>query len=107
MRKLKKSFIGAATLLAVIFLCSFGLIAEYESSASQQDTLYIVSIILGILTMLYFFVMVGFYCSFVIDSDHITKDKKAIWIICILLFHIIAMPVFWFVHIWNAPEKET
>ncbi len=107
MGKIKKSFIGVATLLAVFFLCSFSLIAGYESTASQQDTLYIVSIILGILTMLYFFVMVGFYCSFVIDSAHIAKKKKVIWIICILLFHIIAMPVFWFVHIWNAPEKET
>ncbi len=105
MSKTKKSLIGAATLLTTIFFISFFFLSKYESSCTEKDIFYALSIILGILMMLYIFIMVGFYCYFVIDSAHIPKERKAVWIIIILLFHVVAMPILWFVHIWNEPKE--
>ncbi|MBV34877.1 MAG: hypothetical protein CMP47_05390 [Rickettsiales bacterium] len=47
------------------------------------------------------------YTVFAFKSNRVPKDKKMLWTIAIVVFHVPAMLVFWFCYIWKTPNIST
>ena len=56
---------------------------------------------LHFLTMLILFGLLIFYVVNVFRNALIESDKKVLWLIVIFFGNIIAMPVYWYIHIWK------
>ncbi|GAA0206558.1 hypothetical protein GCM10009123_12520 [Kangiella japonica] len=47
------------------------------------------------------------YTAFMFKSNRVPKDKKMLWTIAIVVFHVPAMLFFWFCYIWKRPNIST
>ena len=56
---------------------------------------------LHIFTMLLIMGLSIFYIVDVFKNNRVDKDKKALWAIVIFLGNMIAMPIYWYLYIWN------
>ena len=52
-------------------------------------------------TMLWMMGLTIFYIVNVFRNDRVDKDKKALWAIVIFMGNIIAMPIYWYLYIWQ------
>ena len=53
--------------------------------------------------MLLNFVLIAFYIVYLFKSARVPTEQKALWAIVIFMGGPIAMPVFWYLHIWPEP----
>ena len=101
---------GAAILLAVAtvlpvmymfyFVSMIGSPAGHltaEQSRAQFEVLF--RLHLG--TMGLMFVLLLVYIVYLFKTEHVPKDKKALWAVVLFMGNIIAMPVFWFLYVWK------
>jgi hypothetical protein len=45
------------------------------------------------------------YIVYLFKTDHVPKDKKALWAVVLFMGNIIAMPVFWFLYVWKPLQR--
>ena len=55
------------------------------------------------LTMLEMFGLLAVYMMHVFKTDRIAQDQKVLWAILIFMGNMIAMPIYWYLHIWKDP----
>ncbi len=101
MRTLKLMFL-VLTLLplgyALYFLGTFNQNVSHE----QFDILFNIHIIVTGLT----WTLLASYIYFVFKLKSINENRRSLWAITIFMGSIVAMPVFWFLHIWPAQNIE-
>ena len=51
--------------------------------------------------------LLAFYLWFLFDTDRIAADKKPLWAVVLFLGNVIAMPVFWYIHIWKPTDSTS
>ncbi|WP_159568540.1 hypothetical protein [Limnobacter sp. 130] len=45
------------------------------------------------------------YIVYLFRTEHVPKDKKALWAVVLFMGNIIAMPVFWFLYVWKPLQR--
>lgn len=108
MSKTKKILIGFATFLApILHFSMFPIINSVGPVTGKNGLESVIAMILVAFGILYVLVCVGGYCAFVTDSKKFNPKQKKVWIVSLILFNVAAMPLFWFLHIWNEPNDQT
>jgi hypothetical protein len=46
------------------------------------------------------------YVVYLFKTDRVPVEQKALWATVIILGHMLAMPVFWYLHVWREPKKK-
>ena len=83
----------------MIFLYAYSIVTTAPFADGNFDTLQSLIIPNVIITAL---LILG-YIIFIAKTNRVPKDKQMLWIIAIIVFHVLAMPVFWFHYIWKQP----
>lgn len=50
-------------------------------------------------------ILIAIYIRDIFKSDRVSKDKKALWAVCIFLGNMVAMPIYWYLYIWSEPKS--
>lgn len=105
------AFTAWPILYMVLFMCAiFGMMMSDLSGGGQSSgppTIMMIIFPLHFLTMLEIFVLLVIYIVHVFKTDRVSQDKKALWAVVLFLGNMIAMPIYWYLHIWRAPKQST
>ena len=113
MNRVKAILIGLATcwpfLYMSVFVATF--VSSFFSIASKggESLLgrhFAVFFGLHILTMLVSLGLMIYFIVHLFRSSSIPNDKKPLWAIILFMGGIVAMPIYWFLHIWK-PLRES
>jgi hypothetical protein len=77
-----------------------------QSEARLQGPRRYVWICLNVIAVLWCLCMPIFYVVYLFKTDRVPVEQKALWATVIILGHMLAMPVFWYLHVWREPKKE-
>lgn len=75
------------------------------ASARVDWTLFIAPMAVILLTAVLTLVMVVVYVMDVAKSKKFKSDMQIVWILLLVFAGVLAFPVYWYMHIWNAPEN--
>jgi hypothetical protein len=89
-------FIGTAFVMIMSDITGGG-----QSSMSPVEKIILP---LHFLTMLVMLVLLVVYVLDVFKTDRISQDKKALWVVVLILGNVIAMPVYWYTYIWKESK---
>lgn len=56
------------------------------------------------LMMLLQFALIAFYIVYLFKTSRVAPGQKALWAIVLFMGGPIAMPIFWYLHIWREPQ---
>jgi hypothetical protein len=111
MNKAFKIVLGIATLWPILYVVLFAVSALLFSDNEMPSDIWsnIFPIVLGahFFTMALILALVIIYMIHVLKNDRIAKEAKALWVAVIFLGNMIAMPFYWYFHIWRKPEANT
>lgn len=105
-----KRLLLAATLLPVLYLIAFvAIIATAALSGSDEPdgglpVPFGVLMAGHLLTILLIFAITAVYIVDVFRNPRIPNDQRALWAVVIFMGNIVAMPVYWWLHI--RPPRE-
>lgn len=109
MNKTTKILLGLATFWPFLYLILF-FVFVFSSilfmpgpgeEGSGPPLFFAVFVALHLLTMLWIMALTIFYIVNVFRNDRVEKDKKVLWAVVIFLGNMIAMPIYWYLYIWN------
>ena len=80
-------------------------LGSYDSDGPPM--LFRVLFVLHFLTMVEMVLLLVVYIVYLLRTDRIAQDKKALWAVVLFCGNMIAMPVFWYLYIWKEPGAET
>ncbi len=105
-----KLLVLALTVLPLIYIALFVANVVYAVSASPlgDPLLTDFGILFGVhlAVMLLMMALLAFYVVFLFKSSDVRNDMKAVWAVVLLFGGPIAMPVFWYLYVWNARSNE-
>ncbi len=58
------------------------------------------------LTILGMFALIGTYLVLAVKNKDLTDNLRIIWVILFVTFGMFAMPVYWWLYVWNGPEPR-
>jgi hypothetical protein len=61
---------------------------------------------LHFLTMLEIIVLIVIYIRHLFKTDRVPQDKKALWAVVLFLGNMFAMPVYWYLYIWQQQDSS-
>ena len=77
-----------------------------EGRSSGPPTIMMIIFPLYFLTMLEMFALLVIYIVHVFKTDRVPQDKKALWAVVLFLGNMLAMPIYWYLYIWNDPKQS-
>src|ERR1039458_7771352 len=108
-----KILIAAATAWPLVYLFLFmgfilsmvicGFPGPHTRGEVPGPFIFIVVFVLHLFTILWMFALLAFYITYLFKTDRVAQDKKALWAVVLFFGNMIAMPVFWYLHIWHEP----
>ncbi|MCL5093750.1 MAG: hypothetical protein M1355_01315 [Patescibacteria group bacterium] len=112
MSKPSKIFLGLATIWPVIYMFIFMafifsqiFIAQISGGEPALEIFFFI-FILHFLTIIEIFVLLIIYVRDVFKNPAIIQEKKTLWAVVLFLGNMIAMPVYWYLYIWQEPAKN-
>jgi hypothetical protein len=114
MARTNKIILAIATLWPIIYsiafivfvLSRFILASSYSYPQSELEAaIYLISV-LHPLTIIIIVVLLVVYIRNLFKNNHVSRDKKALWAVVLFLGNIFAMPIYWYLYIWNQPNEE-
>ncbi len=57
-------------------------------------------------TMLLTFSLLIFYIVYLFRTSSVPQDKKALWAVVLFMGNMFAMPVFWFLYVWQDSQPD-
>ena len=108
--KASKIALLVATFLPVLYMVLFVANIAFMSAAGPgQNPVFDnfgIFMALHLCVMLLMFALMTFYIVFLFKTDRVRNDMKAVWAVAIFMGSFVAMPVFWFLHIWPSAESS-
>lgn len=114
MTKTSKILLAAATIwpffymllfFVFIFFSMFYIPRADSSGEGGFPDLFMIILPLHFLTMLLIMGLTIFYIVNVFRNDQVDKDKKVLWAVVLFMGNMIAMPIYWYLYIWQE-EKD-
>ena len=106
----KKLLLGVCCVLPILYVALFMVIGFgtiilqiYGFAFGGFPNLFAVLFPVHITMILWIFALQFVLIIYVVKTDTIAEDKKALWVVVLLLGHFIAFPVFWYFYIWKTP----
>ena len=84
-----------------LFLASIAFIFRSAANESLLVGHFGTFIAIHLAVMLLMFGLLAFYIVFLFKTPDVRTDMKALWAIVIFMGGPIAMPIFWYLHIWR------
>jgi hypothetical protein len=108
MRTTTSYALAVLTFLPAIYFGFFLVYLLYSSIATEahDDFLFRSVLFLHFVTLIIVIGLVGVYVHNVYNNDSLTGDQKIIWTILILFAGVIAMPIYWYNHLY-VNQKRT
>lgn len=112
MKPTVKLILGLATLLPLVYMILYFVvfISLFFSSVLGNPPIgvpgeqHFASMFIGhFIMMLWIMALLVFYIVHLFKNESIPNDKKALWAIVIFLGNVLAMPVYWYIYVWNTP----
>ena len=100
--------LAIATALPIVYMFYF--IAAFDSMSGQMtqeemqakfDLLF--RLHLGTMALIGGLLIV--YIVYLFRTEHVPKDKKALWAVVLFMGNILSMPVFWFLYVWKPLQR--
>ncbi len=90
----------------VLFFC-FVLLTMFTAggSGSEPPIGFFLIFPFHMFTMVAMFALLGIYIVLVIKNKALEDNMRIIWVILVIMLGIGAMPVYWWLHVWNTPEE--
>jgi hypothetical protein len=116
MKKTGKIILGIASLWPITYMVIFISIFIFTflrimsgSGAAVADqggppSWFILTFVLHLVTMLWTCALLVIYIIDVFKNERVNKDKKALWAVVLFFGNMIAMPIYWYLHIWREPK---
>lgn len=58
------------------------------------------------LCILWIWSLIAFYVVFLFKSAAVPNDQKALWALVLFFANVLAMPLFWYLYIWQRSPKS-
>ena len=101
----KKLLLGGLSLWPLVYIFIF--VAYFLFNVSNPDHFNAVMPFLfffHFLTILLIFGLMLFYVVHAVRNPRVSGNMKIVWVICLVQLNIMAVPIYWFLEIWKAPE---
>ncbi len=100
---MKSKFLSNIVLLASLVPIAFIFAVKFDINIDDKQ--FDKWIILVVAMNYYCLALIAFY---IIRTDLMPKGNKRLWIVIILLFNVVAFPIFWYKYIWviNSSKIE-
>jgi hypothetical protein len=103
--------LGALTLWPVVWLflitLPFMVWAVSRPDNSHDETIITGFLLLGVghvLTAVLVLLLTAAYCVHVFRNPRLDREKRWLWFALVLTANVLAMPPYWWFHIWREPE---
>jgi hypothetical protein len=100
---------GAASVLPFAFMLFFmtSIMIEpstddFEEHSAQFDFVFQI----GMWANASIFALLISYIVYLFKTDHVPKDKKALWAVVLFMGHVLAMPIFWYIYVWSPLSHD-
>ncbi len=107
----RRLLLGALTLLplaaiAVLIGAMSVVFSSYEEKEAGRLVFSFFPLLFASVLVLNLLVysLIAFYVYFIVKADGFSPLKKTLWIIAVFLGHVLAMPVFWFLHVRRSDD---
>jgi hypothetical protein len=94
------------TLLMPVYLLLF-MAGMFLSVGNEGESLifrhFAVFFVIHGLVMLLQFALIAFYIVYLFKAPRVPSDQKALWAVVLFMGGPVAMPIFWYLHIWREP----
>ena len=112
MSKNKKLFLGAATFWPFLYIfifmfAMFGMMATMGPGSEGPPLAFFAIIIMHFITIFGVFGLMIYYIVHALKNEQLEGDRKILWAAVIFFGNMIAMPVYWYLKIWKAPELDS
>jgi len=99
-------FLTLVPFAALIYV--FGLVDMPESGPDYEKTkeAWDRSFEIHKYNMLLMMGLMASYIVYLFKTEHVPKDKKALWAVVLFLGHLISMPFFWFFYVWQPLKRN-
>lgn len=114
--KPKAILLAIATAFPVVYLFFFigsmffmVLMIDKNQSDTAKDSMgsfFIALFVLHFVTIFWVWGLVAFYIVFLFKTDSVPKDQKALWAVVLFMGNLLAMPIFWYLHVWRPLQKS-
>lgn len=113
-----KVVLGILTVWPIVYSVSFiifvfsQIIMSFSGSGFSKGgpagppAVFFVLFILHFLTMLLTFALIIIYIRDVFRNERVPKEKRVLWTVVLLLGHVAAMPIYWYIYIWPGQEAD-
>jgi hypothetical protein len=92
------------TMLGEALMVLFAVKAMTSPMGMLDENPFLAVYLGGILVGMGFFLMV-MYGGLVANNPRLTADGRIIWYVAFTFIGPIALPAYWFIHVWPAPHK--
>jgi hypothetical protein len=106
--KITKIALLIATLLPLVYMAlffasfAFAFVSSPRPNVIFDHFALFMAIHMGVMFLM--FALITFYIVYLFRTDRVRNDMKALWAVAIFMGSFVAMPIFWFLHIW--PEND-
>ncbi|MFA4852098.1 MAG: hypothetical protein WC924_03160 [Candidatus Gracilibacteria bacterium] len=106
MSKTKKIILGIATLWPIIYMfIFFSLVFSFITNVANPEVMFGYLFGAHLFTMLLIVILLIIYIRDVFKNDMVLETRKTLWTILLIFGNMIAMPIYWYLHIWKKPTK--
>jgi hypothetical protein len=74
---------------------------ESDRDFQQQQAQFNVLFRVHIAAMVLIWTLIASYIIYIFRTEHVPKEKKALWAVVLFMGSIVAMPVFWVIYVWK------
>ena len=114
----KKDLLGLFTvwphfLFIIMLLFVVFILPQAGVDQANEPTIFLIFASLALVTILSVFILIGIYLVCLFRNNLIPIGLKLLWAVLILFFHILSMPIFYYLYIWKpalapvSPELPT
>lgn len=116
LNKPSKIVLGILTFLPLIFGVGSFIMGIYQilSLIISEDPampLMFISFLSHVFPYLFFFFLIYlalgiFYLVHIIQNESMDGEKQFLWVVVLIILNGIAMPVYWYLHVWKEQNSE-
>jgi uncharacterized membrane protein SirB2 len=109
MKKTAAIFWGILTVAPLAYFPYFmGFMDEFGATQNAQHAQAKFNAILPthVSVVLFVIALLVSYVVYLSKTEFVRKDKKATWLVVLILGGVFAMPIFWFLHVWQPLSNE-
>ena len=91
----------------IAFFASFFLSFGKPGNASPIFDNFGLFMAIHLCVMLLTFALLAFYIVFLFKTERVKPEQKVLWAVVLFFGGPIAMPIFWFVHVWPSTHESS